>query len=52
MDDLHNEIRNEIERYAIEQGISFYDLRLQIGLLRDMVIRNSNTEEWMFIIQF
>ena len=52
MDDLHNVIRNEIERYAIEKGISFYDLRQQTGLLRDMVIRNSNTNEWMFIIQF
>ena len=52
MDDLHNEIRNEIRDYAIKQGISFFDLRQQTGLLRDVIIRNSNTGEWLVIIQF
>ena len=52
MDDLHNQIRNEIRNYAIANGISFFDLRAQIGLLRDVIIRNSNTGEWMVIIQF
>ena len=52
MDDLHNQIRNEIRDYAIANGISFFDLRAQIGLLRDVIIRNSNTGEWMVIIQF
>lgn len=52
MDDLHNEIRNEIRDYAIENGLSFFDLRAQTGLLRDVIIRNSNTGEWMVIIQF
>ena len=52
MDDLHNRIRNEIRDYAIENGLSFFDLRAQTGLLRDVIIRNSNTGEWMVIIQF
>ena len=52
MDDLHNRIRNEIRDYAIEHGISFFDLRAQTGLLRDVIIRNSNTGELMVIIQF
>jgi 23S rRNA (uracil1939-C5)-methyltransferase len=52
MDDLHNQIRNEIRDYAINNGISFFDLRQQTGLLRDVIIRNSNTGEWMVIIQF
>ena len=52
MDPLHNEIRNAIRDYAIEHGISFFDLRQQVGLLRDVIIRNSNTGEWMVIIQF
>ena len=52
MDDLHNQIRNEIRDYATEHGLSFFDLRAQIGLLRDVIIRNSNTGEWMVIIQF
>ena len=52
MDDLHNHIRNEIHDYAIAHDISFFDLRAQTGLLRDVIIRNSNTGEWMVIIQF
>ena len=52
MDDLHNQIRNEIRDYAIDNGLSFFDLRQQVGLLRDVIIRNSATGEWMVIIQF
>ena len=52
MDDLHNKIRNEIRDYAIAQGISFFDLRQQVGLLRDVIIRNSASGELMVIIQF
>ena len=52
MDDLHNKIRNEVRDYALEHGITFFDLRAQMGLLRDMMIRNSNTGEWMVLIQF
>jgi 23S rRNA (uracil1939-C5)-methyltransferase len=52
MDDLHNQIRNEIRDYAVKHGLSFFDLRAQVGLLRDVIIRNSNTGEWLVIIQF
>ena len=52
MDDLHNRIRNEIRDYALEHGLSFFDLRQQVGLLRDVIIRNSASGEWMVIIQF
>lgn len=52
MDDLHNSIRNAIRDYALSVGMTFFDLRQQHGLLRDIVIRNSNTGEWMVIIQF
>ena len=52
MDDLHNQIRNEICDYAIEHGLTFFDLRQQVGLLRDVIIRNSASGEWMVIIQF
>ena len=44
MDDLHNQIRNEIFDYALKNDISFFDLREQAGLLRDVIIRNSNTK--------
>ncbi|MDE7089920.1 MAG: 23S rRNA (uracil-5-)-methyltransferase RumA, partial [Prevotella sp.] len=52
MDDLHNQIRNEIRDYATSNGLSFFDLRAQIGLLRDVIIRNSASGEWMVIVQF
>ncbi len=52
MDDLHNDIRNEVERYAKEIGMTFYDLRAQHGLLRSLMFRNSNTGELMLLIQF
>ena len=52
MDDLHNKIRNGIRDYAIQHGITFFDLRQQVGLLRDIIIRNSASGELMVIIQF
>jgi 23S rRNA (uracil1939-C5)-methyltransferase len=52
MEPLQNDIRNAIRDYALEHNLSFYDLRNQHGLLRDMVLRNSNTGEWMLIMQF
>ena len=51
MDNLQNEIRNEILRYATEKGLTFFDLREQVGLLRDVILRNSNSGEWMVIVQ-
>ena len=52
MDDTHNQIRNAIRDYAFENNLNFFDLRGQKGLLRDIIIRNSNTGEWMVIVQF
>jgi len=51
MDNLHNQIRNEIRDYALGHDIPFFDLRTQTGVLRDVIIRNSNTGEWMVIVQ-
>ena len=52
MDDTHNRIRNEIRDYAYATGMTFYDLRGKHGLLRDIVMRNSDTGEWMVLVQF
>jgi 23S rRNA (uracil1939-C5)-methyltransferase len=52
MDDLHNQIRNAIYDYAIANKLSFFDLKAQTGLLRDLILRNSNSGEWMVILQF
>lgn len=52
MDDINNRIRNDIRKYALENGLEFYDLRENRGLLRSLMIRNSNTGELMFLVQF
>lgn len=52
MDGLQNEIRNFIYQYAIDNDLRFFDLRQQTGLLRDVMVRNSNTGEWMVLVQF
>lgn len=52
MHPLHNAIRNAIRDYALDNQLSFFDLKAQKGLLRDVIIRNSNSGEWMVILQF
>lgn len=52
MDDINNRLRNGIRAFALERGFSFYDLRSQHGLLRNMMIRTSATGEIMLLIQF
>ena len=39
MDDICNRIRNGVRDYAYEQGLTFFDLRSQEGMLRNMMIR-------------
>ena len=52
MDDLHNQIRNDIHDYAKDHDISFFDIKAHAGMLRNIMIRNSNTGEWMVLVQF
>lgn len=52
MKGIINEIRNFIRDYALEHSLQFYDLRLNQGLLRSMMLRDSNTGELMVLIQF
>ncbi len=47
-----NAIRNEIKKYALENNLTFFDLREQIGLLRNIIIRSTSTGEWMLIVSF
>jgi len=47
-----NAIRNEIKKYALENKLSFFDLREQIGLMRNIIIRSTSTGEWMLIVCF
>lgn len=42
-----NLIRNTVKEYALAQGLSFYDIRAQLGWLRNLVIRICTTGEIM-----
>lgn len=52
MDDYCNKVRNAIYNYALEHNLTFFDIREQHGLLRDIMMRNSNTGEWLVLVQF
>lgn len=51
-EDISNQIRNFIREYCNDKGYSFFNLRDQGGLLRNMIIRTSTTGELMVIIAF
>lgn len=47
-----NEIRNEVRKYALENELTFFDLRNQEGFLRTMMVRTTSTGELMIIMVF
>jgi 23S rRNA (uracil1939-C5)-methyltransferase len=51
-DDLNNQIRNFIYDYAQLNCLTFFDLREQHGLLRNIILRNTQKGEWMLIFSF
>lgn len=50
-DDISNQIRNAICDYAYEHNYSFFNLRSQEGMLRNLMIRTSSTGELMVLLQ-
>lgn len=52
MDDINNRLRNGIRTFALNNNISFYDIKGGHGVLRNMMIRTSATQEVMLLIQF
>lgn len=51
MQGLNNRLRNSIREFAQREGIPFFDLRSQVGVLRNMMIRTSTTGEAMLLVQ-
>lgn len=47
-----NSIRNEIRAFALENNLSFFNVRDKHGLLRTLMIRTSSNGEIMVLIQF
>ncbi|GAY30274.1 23S rRNA (uracil-C(5))-methyltransferase RlmCD [Bacteroidaceae bacterium] len=52
MGEENNRLRNGIRSYVLEHGLTFFDLRAQVGLLRNMMLRTSATGEIMLLLQF
>ncbi len=51
-EDLSNRLRKFIKQYGIDNGLSFYDLREQHGLLRTLMVRMASTGEVMAVMCF
>ena len=48
--DPSNAIRVAVRDYALQHQLPFYDIRNHTGYLRNLVIRNTSTGEWMVIV--
>lgn len=49
-EELSNEIRLATRDYAIAHEIPFYDIRNHTGCLRNLIIRNTSTGQWMVVV--
>jgi 23S rRNA (uracil1939-C5)-methyltransferase len=51
-DEISNQIRNAVRAFAVANHYSFFDLRHQTGLMRNMIVRTSTAGEVMLIVVF
>lgn len=51
-DNRSNEIRNFVKSFAIQHQFTFFDLKSQVGLMRNLIIRNTSLDEWMVVVVF
>lgn len=51
-DDISNKIRLEVKKFCNENSYEFFNLRLQEGLMRNLIIRNTTLGELMVIVVF
>ena len=49
-EDPSNAIRLWVKKYALEHGLTFFDLREQVGFLRNLMVRNTALGEWMVLL--
>jgi 23S rRNA (uracil1939-C5)-methyltransferase len=50
--DPSNTIRNSLHHFGELKGIPYYDVRFNVGLLRNVVVRTANSGDVMVIVQF
>jgi 23S rRNA (uracil1939-C5)-methyltransferase len=49
---LSNDIRNEVRNFCLAHHYTFFDLKAQVGLMRNLVVRTTETGELMTIVIF
>lgn len=47
-----NNIRNFVRDFCLASEYSFFDLRAQVGLMRNIIIRNTSLDQWMVVVVF
>jgi 23S rRNA (uracil1939-C5)-methyltransferase len=47
-----NSIRLEVRKFAIDNKLTFFDIRRQNGFLRNLIIRSTSTGQWMVVVVF
>ncbi len=50
--DPSNKIRLSVKKFADEHNLTFFDLKEQKGLLRNLLIRTASTNDLMVLVQF
>jgi len=50
-EDPSNQIRLAVKKYAVENGLEFYDVKAQAGFLRTLMLRQNSNGEWMVLFQ-
>lgn len=48
--EMANIIRDKVKHKAIELGLTFYDIREQHGMLRNLMLRSNSKSEWMLVL--
>ncbi len=51
-EDPSNSIRLAVKKYALKNGLTFFDIRNHVGFLRTLIIRTTSTGEVMVIVCF
>lgn len=48
--EIGNRIKNAVKQAAIDAKISFFDIRQQSGVLRNLMLRRNSKNEWMLLL--
>jgi 23S rRNA (uracil1939-C5)-methyltransferase len=50
--DPSNQIRLALKEYVLKHNLDFFNLKTKQGFIRNLIVRNTSTGEWMIIVSF